>query len=317
MKKTLGCLLLIMLLVVAGCSFGGNHKLSSKKSEESKQETVKKESEEEKDPDLEKYEEIEKKMKGIKDAPFLDKLDPLMTEKSFTNSKGIRGWKDYKELMGKVELADYRFTKDSKGSSIKDVDAFFKGKKGIKRKVIETHDDVKQVDYWYVDPDGKKIGNSNTPVFYAEIMTKYKDGKLVYASVEPGSYVIHKDDAIKYDDYSKLKKLSQLTKLDHPKPVPYSVAQIKSFGVPLTSVSFMTHGSKDTKDEVLPALAYFTFSPKNYEDKSNPDPKVLNLVHMDFLNASSDFGNAHFVVLSKYIKEYESNYETASDDSLK
>ncbi|WP_243875885.1 hypothetical protein, partial [Staphylococcus aureus] len=28
MKKTLGCLLLIMLLVVAGCSFGGNHKLS-------------------------------------------------------------------------------------------------------------------------------------------------------------------------------------------------------------------------------------------------------------------------------------------------
>lgn len=184
MKKTLGCLLLIMLLVVAGCSFGGNHKLSSKKSEESKQETVKKESEEEKDPDLEKFEEIEKKMKGIKDAPSLDKLDPLMTEKSFTNSKGIQGWKDYKELMGKVELADYRFTKDSKGSSIKDVDAFFKGKKGIKRKVIETHDDVKQVDYWYVDPDGKKIGNSNTPVFYAEIMTKYKDGKLVYASVE-------------------------------------------------------------------------------------------------------------------------------------
>ncbi|MCO6062219.1 hypothetical protein NG726_36945, partial [Pseudomonas sp. MOB-449] len=82
-------------------------------------------------------------MKGIKDAPSLDKLDPLMTEKSFTNSKGIQGWKDYKELMGKVELADYRFTKDSKGSSIKDVDAFFKGKKGIKRKVIETHDDVK------------------------------------------------------------------------------------------------------------------------------------------------------------------------------
>ena len=53
-------------------------------------------------------------MKGIKDAPSLDKLDPLMTEKSFTNSKGIQGWKDYKELMGKVELADYRFTKIQK-----------------------------------------------------------------------------------------------------------------------------------------------------------------------------------------------------------
>ncbi|MBR9139475.1 hypothetical protein HBP83_05320, partial [Staphylococcus aureus] len=95
MKKTLGCLLLIMLLVVAGCSFGGNHKLSSKKSEESKQETVKKESEEEKDPKVAHYKKIKEKIaKGIKDAPSLDKLDPLMTEKSFTNSKGIQGWKD-------------------------------------------------------------------------------------------------------------------------------------------------------------------------------------------------------------------------------
>ncbi|MBR9420100.1 hypothetical protein HBR43_05200, partial [Staphylococcus aureus] len=115
MKKTLGCLLLIMLLVVAGCSFGGNHKLSSKKSEESKQETVKKESEEEKDPEVAHYKKNKEKISKVKDAPSLDKLDPLMTEKSFTNSKGIQGWKDYKELMGKVELADYRFTKDSKG----------------------------------------------------------------------------------------------------------------------------------------------------------------------------------------------------------
>ncbi len=35
--------------------------------------------------------------------------------------------------MGKVELADYRFTKDSKGSSIKDVDAFFKGNERYKK----------------------------------------------------------------------------------------------------------------------------------------------------------------------------------------
>ncbi len=77
----------------------------------------------------------------------------------------------------------------------------------------------------------------------------------------------------------------------------------------------MTHGSKDTKDGGLTGIGLFRLYAKNYEDKSNPDPKVLNLVDMDFLNASSDFGNAHFVVLSKYIKEYESNYETASDDS--
>lgn len=45
--------------------------------------------EEEKDLDLEKYEEIEKKMKGIKDVLFFDKLDLLMIEKLFMNSKGI------------------------------------------------------------------------------------------------------------------------------------------------------------------------------------------------------------------------------------
>ena len=32
-----------------------------------------------------------------------------------------------------------------------------KGKKGIKRKVIETHDDVKQVDYWYVVKMERKL----------------------------------------------------------------------------------------------------------------------------------------------------------------
>ena len=53
---------------------------------------------------------------------------------------------------------------------------------------------------------------------------------------------------------------------------------------------------------------------KKYEDKSNPDPKVLNLVDMDFLNASSDFGNAHFVVLSKYIKHTKISYEEIYDD---
>ncbi len=118
------------------------------------------------------------------------------------------------------------------------------------------------------------------------------------------------------NDYSKLKKLSQLTKLDHPKPVPYSVVKLSLFGVPLTSVSFTTHGSKDTKDEVLPALAYFTFSPKNYEDKSNPDPKVLNLVDMDFLNASV-ICKRHFVVLKNILKSMNQTMKTASDYSLK
>ena len=71
--------------------------------------------------------------------------------------------------------------------------------------MIETHDDVKQVGLLVCRSRWKENWQFKHTCFYAEMMTKYKDGKLVYASVEPGSYVIHKDDAIKYDDYSKLK----------------------------------------------------------------------------------------------------------------
>ena len=45
----------------------------------------------------------------------MGKLDPLVTEKSLTNKTGMQGWKDYKELMKKVELADYNYVKESKG----------------------------------------------------------------------------------------------------------------------------------------------------------------------------------------------------------
>lgn len=79
----------------------------------------------------------------------------------------------------------------------------------------------------------------------------------------------------------------------------------------------MIYGLKDIKDEVLLVLVYFIFLLKNYEDKFNLDLKVLNLVYMDFLNVFSDFGNVYFVVLSKYIKEYELNYEIVLDDFLK
>lgn len=42
------------------------------------------------------------------------------------NSTGMQGWKDYKSLMNQVKLADYNFTKESKGASMEDVDKFFK-----------------------------------------------------------------------------------------------------------------------------------------------------------------------------------------------
>lgn len=45
------------------------------------------------------------------------------------NSTGMQGWKDYKSLMNQVKLADYNFTKESKGASMEDVDKFFKNKR--------------------------------------------------------------------------------------------------------------------------------------------------------------------------------------------
>ena len=35
------------------------------------------------------------------------------------NSTGMQGWEDYKSLMNQVKLADYNFTKESKGAQWK------------------------------------------------------------------------------------------------------------------------------------------------------------------------------------------------------
>ncbi|HBI8814473.1 TPA: hypothetical protein I2017_RS06460 [Staphylococcus aureus] len=320
MKKTLGCLLLIMLLVVAGCSFGGNHKLSSKKSEESKQETVKKESEEEKDPEVAHYKKNKEKISKVKAVPVLEKIEPFITEKTFMNSTGMQGWKDYKSLMNQVKLADYNFTKESKGASMEDVDKFFKNKKGVKRKEVTTYDGLKQVNYWYVDKSGKKIGGSDTPVFYAEILTKYKDGKLIYASVEPGSYSYSNKNAVNLDKVEELDDLSMFSNLKDPKPVPYSVAQMEISSVPVTSVSFVTKGGnhKDNnpeKEQVdMPQLAYLTVSPQLYHDKEHPDPHIIGLVALPYLNASRDFGNAHYSVLNNLSKEMKEKLASRSLD---
>ena len=63
-----------------------------------------------------------------------------------------------------------------------------------------------------------KVGNTNYPEYYTEIMTKYKDGKLIYASVEPGLYHVSFSDAVENKDFTKVKNLNQLLKLNQSKP---------------------------------------------------------------------------------------------------
>ena len=98
---------------------------------------------------------------------------------------------------------------------------------------------MKQVNYWYVDKSGKNWWFRHT-CFYAEILTKYKDGKLIYASVEPGSYSYSNKNAVNLDKVEELDDLSMFSNLKDPKPVPYSVAQMEISSVPVTSVSFVT-----------------------------------------------------------------------------
>ncbi|MDQ7158054.1 hypothetical protein, partial [Staphylococcus warneri] len=238
-----------------------------------------------------------------KPISMLNKLDPIMTDKTFTNQKGIQGWKDYKKLMDKVKLADYKYTKESKGSSLDDVDAFFKDKKDVKRQKMDAGEDgIKQVNYWYVTGSGKKVGNTNYPEYYTEIMTKYKDGKLIYASVEPGLYHVSFSDAVENKDFTKVKNLNQLLKLNQSKPVPYSVAQMNYEALPVTNVSILVKGEKE-KDEKADSnyLAYFNFSPVKCDKDKNHE--VVSVNGAPFESAQADFGNYAYVAMKEALKE--------------
>lgn len=141
---------------------------------------------------------------------------------------------------------------------------------------------------------------------------------MIYASVEPGSYSYSNKNAVNLDKVEELDDLSMFSNLKDPKPVPYSVAQMEISSVPVTSVSFVTKGGnhKDTnpeKEQVdMPQLAYLTVSPQLYHDKEHPDPHIIGLVALPYLNASRDFGNAHYSVLNNLSKEMKEKLASRS-----
>ena len=305
MKKLISVFILALVLCLAGCSNSNNDKDSHKNEEKKSESKAKSKSErfKEYDDNSEAYEEATKKYSKQKPISMLNKLDPIMTDKTFTNKKGMQGWKDYKKLMDKVKLADYKYTKESKGSSLDDVDAFFKDKKDVKRQKMDAGEDgIKQVNYWYVTGSGKKVGNTNYPEYYTEIMTKYKDGKLIYASVEPGLYHVSFSDAVENKDFTKVKNLNQLLKLNQSKPVPYSVAQMNYEALPVTNVSILVKGEKE-KDEKADSnyLAYFNFSPVKYDKDKNHE--VVSVNGAPFESAQADFGNYAYVAMKEALKE--------------
>lgn len=304
MKKLISVFILALVLCLAGCSNSNNDKDSHKNDEKKSESKAKSKSErfKEYDDNSEAYEEAKKKYNKQKPISMLNKLDPIMTDKTFTNQKGIQGWKDYKKLMDKVKLADYKYTKESKGSSLDDVDAFFKDKKDVKRQKMDAGEDgIKQVNYWYVTGSGKKVGNTNYPEYYTEIMTKYKDGKLIYASVEPGLYHVSFSDAVENKDFTKVKNLNQLLKLNQSKPVPYSVAQMNYEALPVTNVSILVKDEKEKDDSNY--LAYFNFSPVKYDKDKNHE--VVSVNGAPFESAQADFGNYAYVAMQKGMKDAE------------
>ena len=172
MRKYLEILFIMITIVLAGCShsFDGN-KSSSEKSKNKTDVATEYTKEDE-------YKDLEKKVKEFKQKPVLNKIDALITEESFTNKTGLQGWEDYKRLMDKVTLADYKYTKKSKGSSIEEVNKFFKDKKGVKTKRMKSgQKGFKHINYMYVDRDGKKTGDNKLPMSYAQILATFKDVK--------------------------------------------------------------------------------------------------------------------------------------------
>ena len=127
-------------------------------------------------------------------------------------------------------------------------------------------------------------------------MTKYKDGKLIYASVEPGLYHVSFSDAVENKDFTKVKNLNQLLKLNQSKPVPYSVAQMNYEALPVTNVSILVKGEKE-KDEKADSnyLAYFNFSPVKYDKDKNHE--VVSVNGAPFESAQADFGNYAYVAM--------------------
>ncbi|MCI2764609.1 hypothetical protein [Staphylococcus lugdunensis] len=314
MRKGIVMILLALGLTLAGCSHHDNdNKESSTKSDKSSKtdtETVKIKDDDKMTDKEKEYKELEKKASKKEKVDIMGKLDPLVTEKSLTNKTGMQGWKDYKELMKKVEIADYNYVKESKGASMKEVDDFFKDKKGVKRKEIKNPGGLKQIDYWYVDPSGKKIGKSNIPEFYAEILTKYKDGKLVYASIEPGFYTA---DFAKALDGDRMKDIKTLNQLVAPKPVSYGIGQMKYSGIPLVNVSVIAKAPAKKKEDQVPVLAFYTFSPFNYN--SDKEPQVAYLSGIEFMSGSRDFGNSNYLSMMKFIKEQKEVLDQGVHDS--
>lgn len=317
MRILLGLILVTTLIGMAGFPSGTDfyRELTNKpeKSEKSQKETA--EIEEEKPNRKESYEAIKENVNRVDPVPILDKLDPLMTKEAFTNKIGLQGWSDYKNLMDEVKLADSKYVKESEGSSIEEVDAFFKDKKGVQRKVMGPEvDGIKQVNYWYVDPSGKKQGKSKIPVFYAEILTKFKDDKLISASIEPGAFTVKTENEIKQSEFNKSETLNELLKIKNPKPISYSVIQMEYEGYPLTDVSLLTK-DEDEEDSIDSAmLAYFTMSPVIYNEKK--EHQILSMSGIPFMTASEDFGNSEYKAVQHFIKQMEDEGKSDMEESV-
>ena len=247
------------------------------------------------------YNELEKKASKKEKVDIMGKLDPLVTEKSLTNKTGMQGWKDYKELMKKVEIADYNYVKESKGASMKEVDDFFKDKKGVEIKRMKSKEkNIKHINYMYVDPDGKKTGENKQPMSYAQILATFKEGKLVATNIQPGFFALDKKKMVKAKDLEKVKTLEDLTRLKDPKATSYGILQTKYKGKPYTQVSILGSDSDEENDISSAILAYYLFSPTELDSDDNH--KYVEVASAPFLSAQNDFSSYQLGVFKKIIE---------------
>lgn len=110
-----------------------------------------------------------------------------------------------------------------------------------------------------------------------------------------------------------MKDIKTLNQLVAPKPVSYGIGQMKYSGIPLVNVSVIAKAPAKKKEDQVPVLAFYTFSPFNYN--SDKEPQVAYLSGIEFMSGSRDFGNSNYLSMMKFIKEQKEVLDQGVHDS--
>lgn len=207
------------------------------------------------------------------------------------DERGMQAWEDFKELSKDYQMADYADLDQSQGSSSEDILAFFEEKEGVYVHAYDEEEGSQQINFWYTADGETTIGDSEVPLYFAEIMTLFYDDKLVFASIQPGLYDPDTSAAMPFSNVTEeVSQIDDLTSLQ-PTPQAYNVSEMNFRGRPLTCAGVLTE-APEAEAGSEPLLVYFTFSPN--EEGQGAQSSLVIADTAPFSMAAGDFGGAAF-----------------------